>query len=104
VRIYLDACSLQRPLDDRARPRINVEAEAVLTILRLVESGDLDLLSSEALQFEIAKIPDARRRARAVNCWTRRAEAGWGNGGKCAILGSFPEGVRSPTEIVLGKF
>jgi predicted nucleic acid-binding protein len=65
MRIYLDACSLQRPLDDRSQPRVNVEAEAVLTILRLVESGDLELLSSEVLQFEIARIPDAHRQATA---------------------------------------
>jgi predicted nucleic acid-binding protein len=65
MRIYLDACSLQRPLDDRTQPRVNVEAEAVLTILRLVESGDLELLSSEALEFEIARIPDVHRQARA---------------------------------------
>jgi hypothetical protein len=65
MRIYLDACSLQRPLDDRSQPRINVEAEAVLTILRLVESGHLELLSSEVLQFEIARIPDAQRQAEA---------------------------------------
>jgi predicted nucleic acid-binding protein len=63
MRIYLDACSLQRPLDDRSQPRINVEAEAVLTILELVESGHLELLSSEALQFEIERIPDADRKA-----------------------------------------
>jgi predicted nucleic acid-binding protein len=66
MRIYLDACSLQRPLDDRTQPRINVEAEAVVTILTLVESGHLELLSSEALQFEIDRIPDAQRQARAV--------------------------------------
>ncbi len=65
MRIYLDACSLQRPLDDRSQPRINVEAEAVLTILRLVESGQLELLSSEALEIEIDRIPDAERKARA---------------------------------------
>ena len=65
MRIYLDTCTLQRPLDDRSQPRINVEAEAVLTILRLVESGHLVLLSSEALQFEIACIPDADRQAKA---------------------------------------
>ena len=65
MRIYLDACSLQRPLDDRAQPRINVEAEAVLTILRLVESGDLEMLSSEVLQFEIARIPDVQRQLQA---------------------------------------
>jgi hypothetical protein len=61
MRIYLDACSLQRPLDDRTQPRINEEAEAVLTVLGLVESGHLELLSSEALQFEIDRIPDAER-------------------------------------------
>jgi predicted nucleic acid-binding protein len=65
MRVYLDACSLQRPLDDRAQPRINVEAEAVLTILSLVESGDLELLSSEVLQFEINCIPNVQRQARA---------------------------------------
>ena len=61
----MDACSLQRPLDDRAQPRINVEAEAVLTILSLVEAGELELLSSEVLQFEIAAIPNVQRQARA---------------------------------------
>ena len=65
MRIYLGACSLQRPLDDRGQPRINVEAEAVLTILALAESGDLELLSSEVLEFEIAQIPDVPRQARA---------------------------------------
>ena len=61
MRIYLDACSFQRPLDDRSQPRINVEAEAVLTILRLVESGHLELLSSEVLRFEIDRIPNQYR-------------------------------------------
>lgn len=65
MRVYLDACSLQRPLDDRTQPRINVEAEAVLTILSLVESGELELLSSEVLQFEIACIPNVQRQERA---------------------------------------
>src|SRR5579862_8030315 len=65
MRIYLDVCSLQRPLDDRGQPRINVEAEAVLTILALVESGDVELLSSEVLEFEVANTPDVRRQARA---------------------------------------
>jgi len=64
MRAYLDCCSLQRPLDDRGQPRINVEAEAVLTILALVESGDLELPSSEVLEFEIANGPDAQRQAR----------------------------------------
>jgi hypothetical protein len=65
MRIYLDACSLQRPLDDRSQPRVNVEAEAVLTILGLIESGQVELLSSEALEFEINRMPDVERQQRA---------------------------------------
>ena len=56
--VYLDCCSLQRPFDDKSQPRIAVEAEAVLVILALCESDHLKLLSSEALQFEISRIPD----------------------------------------------
>jgi predicted nucleic acid-binding protein len=65
MQVYLDACSLQRPLDDRSQPRINDEAEAVLTVLGLVESGQIELLCSEALQFEIDLIPEAERRESA---------------------------------------
>jgi predicted nucleic acid-binding protein len=65
MRVYFDACSLQRPLDDRSQPRINLEAEAVLTILGLVERGRLELISSEALEFEVERIPDRERRASA---------------------------------------
>jgi len=65
MRVYLDACSLQRPLDDRSQPRVNLEAEAVLTILRLVENGELTLVSSEALEVEVDHTPDAQRRAAA---------------------------------------
>ncbi len=64
--IYLDACSLQRPLDDRTHPRNNIEAEAVLTILRLVESGHLELLTSEALQFEIDRTPNQYRKGQVM--------------------------------------
>ena len=65
MRIYLDTCSLQRPLDDRSQPRINIEAEAVLTILRLVESGHLELLSSDAMAYEIARMPNQYRKRQA---------------------------------------
>lgn len=66
MRIYLDACSLQRPLDDRSQPRINIESEAILTILRLVEAGALELISSETLDFEIDQISNPYRRLKAV--------------------------------------
>ena len=66
MRIYLDCCSLQRPFDDKSQPRIAVEAEAVLVILSLCEAGQLQLISSEALQFEIGRIPDSSRKEEAL--------------------------------------
>lgn len=66
MRIYLDCCSLQRPFDDKSQPKIAVEAEAVLAILTLCESGQLTLISSDALLFEIDRIPDRDRKDGAL--------------------------------------
>ena len=66
MRIYLDSCCLQRPLDDQTQPRIRVESEAVLAILASVQAGDLSLLSSEALEFEVSRIPDEVRRTEVM--------------------------------------
>ena len=60
--IYLGSCCLQRPLDDQTQPRIKVETEAVLAILAFVQTGDLSLLNSEALEYEVSRIPDEVRR------------------------------------------
>jgi len=66
MRIYLDCCSLQRPFDDKSHPRIAVEAEAVLVILSLCESDYLKLISSDALLFEIGRIPNQDRKEDAL--------------------------------------
>lgn len=66
MRIYLDCCSLQRPFDDKSQPRIAVEAEAVLVILSMCELGQLTLISSEVMQFEIGRIPDHARKEEAL--------------------------------------
>ncbi|MEI8103209.1 MAG: PIN domain-containing protein [Chlorobium sp.] len=63
--IYLDTCSIQRPLDNRLQPRIFLEAEAVLTLFSLVEAGELELLSSDVLKFEISCIANLNRRKEA---------------------------------------
>lgn len=62
MRIYLDMCSIQRPLDDRSQIRVNVEAETVLGILALCEAGAVELVSSAALRFENARNPYPFRR------------------------------------------
>ena len=62
MKVYLDTCSLNRPLDDKRQPRVALEAEAVLTVLTLCETGQLVLVSSDVLLFEIQRIPHAQRR------------------------------------------
>ena len=66
MKIYLDNCSLQRPLDSRTRTRIALEAEAVLGILTLLEAGRVALVSSEALLFEIDHSPNTTRQEYAM--------------------------------------
>lgn len=55
--IYLDACSMQRPLDDRGQLRIRLEAEAILSVLDLVEASAITLITSDAAQFETDRNP-----------------------------------------------
>jgi predicted nucleic acid-binding protein len=63
MRIYLDNCCLQRPLDDQTHPRVRVETEALFVVLVAVQAGHLNLLGSEALDYELGRIPDPVRRA-----------------------------------------
>ena len=57
MKIYLDVCSIQRPLDTPNQVRIVLEADAVLGILAFCDSGQADLISSEALVYEIGNNP-----------------------------------------------
>ncbi len=63
MRIYLDNCCLQRLYDDQTHPRVRVETEAVFVILAAVVAGEQSLLGSEALEYEVGRIPDEKRRA-----------------------------------------
>lgn len=62
MKVYLDTCSIQRPLDDKTQIRITLEAEAILGIIGLCETGQLELVSSEALMFEVKRTPHPIRR------------------------------------------
>lgn len=66
MRVYLDTCSLQRPLDSKTQIRIILEAESVLGILALCERGLLDLVASDALLFEIERNPNLARQEYAL--------------------------------------
>jgi predicted nucleic acid-binding protein len=74
MKVYLDTCSLQRPLDSKTQIRIILEAEAVLGILSLCESGEVDLVSSEVLLFEAERNPNTTRRRYALEVLSRAAQ------------------------------
>ena len=52
MKIYLDLCAIQRPLDTPNQVRIVLESEAVLGIIAFCDKGQAELLSSEALLYE----------------------------------------------------
>jgi predicted nucleic acid-binding protein len=68
VKIYLDLCAIQRPLDTANQVRIALEAEAVPGIIRFSDSAQVELLSSEALLYEGEQsgLPIRREHTRAV--------------------------------------
>jgi len=66
VKIYLDMCSIQRPLDTKTQPRIAVEAEAILGVLALCEEEQVVLMSSDTLLFELNRNPHPVRKEYAL--------------------------------------
>ena len=52
MKIYLDLCAIQRPLDTPNQVRIVLEFEAVLGLITYCDNGQVELLSSEALLYE----------------------------------------------------
>ena len=74
MRVYLDNCCRQRPLDNQTHPRIRVETEAVFAVLAAVQAKELSLLSSEALQYEVNRIPDEARRTEVLSVLSLASE------------------------------
>ena len=62
IKLYLDTCSIQRPLDTLSQTRLRLEAEAVLGVLAQGKAGNIELISSTVLELEIQRNPLAVRR------------------------------------------
>lgn len=60
--VYMDMCSLQRPLNDKIQLRVQLEAEAVQGIIELIEHGRIEMISSDALIYEAMRIPHPIRK------------------------------------------
>lgn len=66
MRIYLDTCSIHRPLDRQTQIRVRLESEAIIGVLGECEAGRLELVSSEPLELEVEQNPLALRREHAI--------------------------------------
>ncbi|MEA3351664.1 MAG: PIN domain-containing protein [Chloroflexota bacterium] len=64
MKIYLDACCLNRPFDDQTQTRIRLESESILLILRQLHNQEWEWVSSDVIPYEILQTPDAERRER----------------------------------------
>ena len=62
TKIYLDTCSVQRPLDTLSQTRLRLEAEAILGVLAQVKAGNVELVSSTVLELETQRNPLVIRR------------------------------------------
>lgn len=65
MRVYLDACCVCRPFDDSGIERNRIEAEAVLSVLSLVQQGRLCWVAGPVLAAEIHNITEDDKRERA---------------------------------------
>lgn len=62
MKVYLDNSSLNRPFDDQSQLKIHLEAEAVLSILKLVENNAVKLVNSDVIEYENSKNPFFERK------------------------------------------
>jgi len=74
MRIYLDVCAIQRPLDSATHLRVALESEAVLGILALCESGQVEIVSSDALVYETEQNLWPLRKEHALAVLSRAVE------------------------------
>lgn len=66
LKVYLDTCAIQRPLDTLTQTRIRLEAEAVLGIFKHIKAGAVELFSSTVLEVEMAQNPISARQELAA--------------------------------------
>lgn len=66
MKIYLDACCLNRPFDDQRQPRIRLEAEAISLILQKLHQSEWEWVGSEVLVYELGQTVDVERRKRLL--------------------------------------
>lgn len=62
MKVYLDACALNRLSDDQSQSRIRAEAEAVKAILGYVLLGKVEWIAGRVLEVELRQNPHLEKR------------------------------------------
>jgi predicted nucleic acid-binding protein len=65
-KLYLDNCTVQRPLDNQAQLRIRLEAESIISIIALIDAQEILLLASEISMLEALKTTESNRQEFAL--------------------------------------
>lgn len=66
-KIYMDVCCFNRPFDDLSQSRFRLEAEAIITIINHCQSGEWILITSTALDSEVARTPNSMKRQQVID-------------------------------------
>lgn len=66
MKVYLDACCLNRPFDDQRQPRIRLESEAIALILEKFRQREWEWIGSEVLSYELGQTADSERKERLL--------------------------------------
>jgi len=66
MKIYLDACCLNRPFDDQRQARVRLEAEAISLILQKLHQREWEWIGSDVLLYELGQTEDIERKERLL--------------------------------------
>ena len=93
MRIYLDVCCLNRPLDDLRIGRNRLEAEAIMEIIRRIRNAEWEMVGSEAVDAELSAMPLPERRAKVAALAQLRSSC---------VRAEEPERLRARTLLTMG--
>lgn len=62
LKLYLDNCCYNRPFDDLKQEKINLEAEAISSIINMYEKNKVVIYKSKVIDYEISKISNGAKR------------------------------------------
>jgi predicted nucleic acid-binding protein len=66
MKIYLDACCLNRPFDEQSQLRIRLESEVIIFILSRIYEKEWEWIGSEILEIELEQTPNVEKRERLI--------------------------------------